>query len=116
MSCCFQKQIHSEDTQLKNINSKQLKNIKHIENNNERFMDQLVRCHKCKRTYSLNENKVNMLCNGCSNMFCCGIAGECIGENCSIKINGIIHRSRYCIMCSKHIINLGKICKCKKCY
>ena len=52
----------------------------------------------------------------CNQFFHCGIAGECIGEDCLIKDERgrYKHRARYCTGCVKEIYN-GETCLCKDC-
>lgn len=84
------------------------------------FMDNFLResmhCGNCRKIFNLNSNELKIHCNICNEFFHCGIAGECIGEDCMIKDeNGIPkHRARYCKNCVAKIFN-EETCLCKNC-
>lgn len=84
------------------------------------FMDNFLResmhCGKCRKIFNLNSNELKIHCNICNEFFHCGIAGECIGEDCMIKDeNGKLkHRARYCENCVTKKFN-DETCLCKNC-
>ena len=84
------------------------------------FMDNFLResmhCGNCRKIFNLNSNELKIHCNICNEFFHCGIAGECIGEDCMIKDeNGLPkHRARYCKKCVVKIFN-EETCLCKNC-
>ena len=112
MVSCFKKaKVYSIDS----YESFNMIDIKSIDNNIETFLKENILCFNCKKTHPLRSNKIKISCAGCDNFFCCGIAGECIGEDCNASINGKEFRQRYCIMCSGKLIIKGKTCLCKSC-
>ena len=84
-----------------------------------KFMDQFVKeamaCGFCKSIFNINSNELKIHCNICNKFFHCGIAGECIGEDCKTTDSyGNIHRARYCIGCVSKIYH-NSTCLCKDC-
>lgn len=84
------------------------------------FMDEFLResmhCGNCLGIFSLSSNELKIHCNICNEFFHCGIAGECIGDDCLIKNDegGYKHRARYCNKCVSKIFN-NETCLCKNC-
>ena len=99
------KRIKRKEKKYKKI-KKEKKNVIHP------FTDSIF-CSYCKKHFNSNEIKAH--CNICNNFFHCGVAGECIGEDCKIvKPNGEIHRARYCVNCVSKIYKNNQ-CICKDC-
>ena len=68
-----------------------------------------------KQIFNLDSNELKVHCNICNKFFHCGIAGECIGKDCSvIDTLGNKHRARYCINCVSKIYS-NRTCLCKDC-
>jgi len=91
-----------------------------VKNNDINFMESFLResmhCGNCRKIYSLNSNELKIHCNICNQFFHCGIAGECIGDDCRIYDSDgkIKHRARYCNNCVSKIYN-KETCLCKYC-
>jgi len=84
-----------------------------------KFMDKFIKeamvCGHCKEIFNLDSNKLKVHCNICNKFFHCGIAGECIGEDCTVLDSfGNIHRARYCLGCVSKTFKNEK-CLCKDC-
>ena len=84
-----------------------------------KFMDKFIKeamvCGHCKEIFNLDSNKLKVHCNICNKFFHCGIAGECIGEDCTVLDSfGNIHRARYCLGCVSKTFKNDK-CLCKDC-
>ena len=84
----------------------------------EVFVDTMLKealvCGGCNKAFSLRSNEIKIHCNICNQFFHCKIAGECVGEDCSIMINGKKHRASYCYMCAK-ILYQNNECLCSTC-
>ena len=82
------------------------------------FVDKMLKealvCGGCHKVFSLRSNEIKIHCNICEKFFHCKIAGECVGEDCSIMINGKKHRASYCYMCAK-ILYQNNECLCSTC-
>jgi hypothetical protein len=89
--------------------------VKYIPSFMESFLRESMHCGKCRGMFSLSTNELKIHCNLCNEFFHCGIAGECVGEDCSItKPDGTKHRASYCIGCVDKMYSNGK-CLCKDC-
>ena len=82
----------------------------------ENFLRESMHCGNCRKIFNLGSDELKIHCNICNEFFHCGIAGECIGEDCMIKDeNGKLkHRARYCENCVAKIFN-AETCLCKNC-
>ena len=82
----------------------------------ENFLRESMHCGNCRKIFNLNSNELKIHCNICNQFFHCGIAGECIGEDCMIKDERgrYKHRASYCKGCVKEIYN-DETCLCKDC-
>lgn len=79
------------------------------------FLRESMHCGKCREVFNLNSNELKIHCNLCNQFFHCGIAGECVGEDCKVvKHDGSIHRASYCNDCVGIIYEKNK-CLCKDC-
>tara|TARA_Y100000996_G_scaffold284073_1_gene224204 strand:+ start:645 stop:1022 length:378 start_codon:yes stop_codon:yes gene_type:complete len=99
--------------------TKHKKEEKKYEKVNAKFMDKFVReamsCGCCKQIFNLDSNELKVHCNICNKFFHCGIAGECIGNDCKVIDSlGNIHRARYCVDCVSKIYS-NRTCLCKDC-
>ena len=79
------------------------------------FLRESMHCGKCRGVFNLSSNELKIHCNLCNQFFHCGIAGECVGEDCKVvKHEGSIHRASYCNGCVGIIYEKNK-CLCKDC-
>ena len=89
----------------------------------EMFLGEVLSCGICKKAFSLRQHEVVAYCGGCYKFLHCGIAGKCVGPNCSFIIKGEQYRQTWCQDCVPHnyLINLQKIgspecdCLCPEC-
>ena len=89
----------------------------------EMFFGEVLSCGICKKAFSLRQHEVVAYCGGCYKFLHCGIAGKCVGPNCSFTIKGEQYRQTWCQNCvpKNFIINLQKIgspecdCLCMEC-
>ena len=88
----------------------------------EQFLEEGLKCGTCKEVFTLKEDQLSGYCGGCEQFLHCGIAGSCIGPNCTIINNKQVYRVTWCIACIPKtvIINLedlgpGKHCLCQEC-
>ena len=100
-------------------NTKHEKEEKKYEKVNAKFMDKFVReamsCGCCKQIFNIDSNELKVHCNICNKFFHCGIAVECIGNDCKVIDSlGNIHRARYCVDCVSKLYSNGR-CLCKDC-
>ena len=65
------------------------------------FIEECISCYNCKRIFKLGSNELKIHCSGCNNFFHCGIAGKCIGKNCSYTdtLIGESHSLSWCVNC-----------------
>jgi|TARA_B110000971_G_scaffold180302_1_gene186782 hypothetical protein len=82
----------------------------------EAFLRESMHCGKCRQIFSLSSDELKVHCNICNDFFHCGIAGECIGDDCLIKGDDgeSKHRARYCINCVSKVYK-NDTCLCKSC-
>tara|TARA_Y100000996_G_scaffold414873_2_gene407154 strand:- start:508 stop:885 length:378 start_codon:yes stop_codon:yes gene_type:complete len=86
---------------------------------NAEFMNNFVKeamvCGYCENIFNINSGELKVHCNICNKFFHCGIAGECLGQECAVTDEyGNIHRARYCIGCVSKIYD-NQTCLCKDC-
>ena len=88
----------------------------------EQFMGEVLACGICNKAVTLRDNQIAAYCGGCYQFMHCGIAGNCIGPNCTYRIKNEIYRQSWCKNCVPKtvIINLenigeGKDCLCQEC-
>ena len=66
----------------------------------ETFIKECICCQNCKQIFSLGSNEIKIHCEGCQKFFHCGIAGKCMGPNCTgTTINGEKHSLSWCVNC-----------------
>ena len=63
------------------------------------LMCELIVCGTCNQLFSLGSDKIVGNCGGCNKFLHCGIAGKCIGPDCSVKRGNKEHRLTWCIDC-----------------
>ena len=88
----------------------------------EQFVGEVLSCGTCSKAFSLRDNQIAAYCGGCYKFMHCGIAGSCVGPNCTYRIKNEIYRQSWCKDCVPKtvIINLdnigeGKDCLCQEC-
>jgi hypothetical protein len=93
-----------------------LKNKKVDSSFMEEFLRESMYCGNCREVFTLSSNELKIHCNICNEFFHCGIAGQCIGEDCLIKDEdgNPKHRASYCNRCVAEIYN-KETCLCKTC-
>ena len=86
------------------------------------LMCELIVCGTCNQLFSLGSDKIVGNCGGCNKFLHCGIAGKCIGPDCSVKRGDKEHRLTWCIDCvpKKFTINqsnndINGDCLCLEC-
>ena len=129
MKCCFfkkQRIIPYPSNSYKNDSYKtesykeQPKTTKEF---TEMFLGEVLSCGICKKAFSLRQHELVAYCGGCYKFLHCGIAGKCVGPNCSFTIKGEQYRQTWCQNCvpKNYLINLQKIgstecnCLCQEC-
>ena len=84
-----------------------------------KFTAEIIQCGKCKEKIALNERKLQINCGSCNEFFCCGIAGACIGDDCSAIVDGNTFSLKYCNGCVNMYLKINiqdnGQCLCKKC-
>ena len=81
----------------------------------ETMSNECLSCNKCKGIFTLRSEKIKIHCASCEKFYHCGIAGGCIGVDCSSRLdNGTYHRLNYCNSCAYEIYKNGT-CLCKDC-
>lgn len=121
---CFKrinKEIKKKPKKSKKKNKIYSENYKNI--STEEFIKECIACYNCKQIFDLGSNELKIHCAGCNNFFHCGIAGKCIGKNCSSHntLIGGTHSLSWCIHCVPKIkINEEKengigFCICNEC-
>jgi len=88
----------------------------------EQFIGEVLSCTTCDKAFTLRDNQIAAYCGGCYQFMHCGIAGNCVGPNCTYRIKNEIYRQSWCKECvpKQIIINLedlgeGKDCLCQEC-
>ena len=86
------------------------------------LLGEVLSCGICSQPFTLRDNQIVAYCGGCEKFMHCGIAGSCIGPNCTYRIDGKIYRQSWCKYCIPKtvIINLenlgpGQHCLCQEC-
>lgn len=78
------------------------------------FLSEKIICNNCSRVHDLTSKSLNLHCNRCNKFYCCGIAGECVGNSCRVKIGERVCRQRFCVNCSGAQIT-DSTCLCLDC-
>jgi len=79
------------------------------------FRREVIFCGCCNQKFNLGSNELKIHCNTCEKFYHCGIAGECIGKDCSIITpDGSVHRASYCRGCAQKNYS-NNTCICKDC-
>jgi hypothetical protein len=81
-----------------------------------------IKCGVCSQIFSLNEGKIVGSCVGCDRFLHCGIAGKCIGEDCTYIIQEEECRATWCVSCvpielsiNQKNNNIDGDCICRNC-
>ncbi len=74
----------------------------------ELFWGEALTCGVCKQTFTLRQHEVVAYCGGCYKFLHCGIAGKCVGPNCTFQIRGETYKQTWCQACipTQYLINL----------
>ena len=84
-----------------------------------KFCEEIYPCGGCNNEFKLSERKLNVHCYECNKFFHCGIAGACIGENCSVMLEGKKESLKYCMACVNPYLQINIMDNgqslCKKC-
>ena len=115
MFCCSkQNKISPRHNQKKDIIDDTL--------STDELLGEVLVCGYCRQSFTLRDNQIVAYCGGCDKFMHCGIAGSCIGPNCTYKIKYDIYRQSWCKDCIPKtvIINLenlgpGQHCLCQEC-
>lgn len=85
----------------------------------EKFCAEILQCGICLEKFNLGQNKIISECAGCNIFLHCGIAGKCVGEDCSCIVDGKKESLTYCIRCVNPYLKVNLKdngqCLCKKC-
>jgi len=116
MKCCFfKKSIPSKSKPTKRIYTYKANII-------DTYLEESIPCGTCNVSFSLRDNQLLAICGGCDKFMHCGIAGSCIGPNCTHIIGDEVYRQTWCKECVPKtvIINLehmgpGQYCLCQEC-
>ena len=81
------------------------------------FMSEAIVCGPCGKAFILKEDEIVAYCGGCYKFLHCGIAGKCIGPNCSYTIKGEKYSQSWCIKCVPQtvMINITNNCATGDC-
>ena len=127
MECCYFKKkrvIPYPQTSYTNKSNESYKEEpKTTKEFTEMFLGEVLSCGICKKAFSLRQHEVVAYCGGCYKFLHCGIAGKCVGPNCSFTIKGEQYRQTWCQDCvpKNYILNIQKIgspecdCLCQEC-
>lgn len=98
------------------------KNVRVSQGYVDSLMSEVILCGSCKKAFSLRADEIVGSCGGCNKMLHCGIAGKCIGPNCTILRGSDLLRLTWCYECvpKKFIINnennnIKGDCLCQEC-
>jgi len=122
MFCCSKQNKVSPRNSLKKDNSYVIDHTLTSQEFTEQFMGEVLSCGICNKAFTLRDNQIAAYCGGCYQFMHCGIAGNCIGPNCTYIIKNEVYRQSWCKECVPKtvIINLenlgeGKDCLCQEC-
>lgn len=83
------------------------------------FLSERLKCGGCQETFSLGEHAIQTNCASCNQFFHCHIAGACIGQNCSVIVDGKKESLKYCLSCVNPYLRINiednGQCLCKNC-
>ena len=85
-------------------------------------MGEVLSCGFCNKSFTLRDNQIVAYCGGCYQFMHCGIAGSCIGPNCTYRIDDEVYRQSWCKNCVPKTVNInlenlgpGQHCLCQEC-
>ena len=85
----------------------------------EKFCSEILQCGICLEKFNLGQNMIISECAGCNIFLHCGIAGKCIGDDCSCIVDGKKESLTYCVRCVNPYLKINLRdngqCLCKKC-
>ena len=83
------------------------------------FLGEVLSCGICKKAFSLRQHELVAYCGGCYKFLHCGIAGKCVGPNCSVIVDGKAESLKYCMSCVNPYLRINiednGQCLCKDC-
>ena len=111
MECCFFKKRVIPYPQKSYTNESYKEQPKTTKEFTEMFLGEVLSCGICKKAFSLRQHEVVAYCGGCYKFLHCGIAGKCVGPNCSFTIKGEQYRQTWCQNCvpKNYILNIQSI-------
>ena len=120
MFCCSQKHIVLPRRNQKKDTSYIIDDTLTSQEFTDQFMGEVLSCGTCKKAFTLRDNQIVAYCGGCYQFMHCGIAGSCVGPNCTYRIGNEIYRQSWCINCVPKTVlinteNIGKDCLCQEC-
>ena len=108
---CMKRKKYTEDKRIHPLPNKKEEKVDHVFM--DAFIKEIIPCGACKGKFSIDSGELKIHCNICNQFYHCGIAGECIGEDCRSQYEGG-HRARYCIGCVSKIY-ISNECLCNEC-
>ena len=107
---------------FKEPDNKRTKNLRVSTEFVDELMNEVILCGSCNKAFSLRSNEIVGNCGGCNKFLHCGIAGKCIGPNCSVTLGKEKCRLTWCVYCvpKNFLINhtnncINGDCICKEC-
>ena len=99
------------------------KNKKHISEKREEYtnkiLSEIIKCGACEEKFSINDKALQINCGSCNKVFHCGIAGVCVGPNCTNIVDGKKQSTHYCMNCVNPYLKINiqsnGQCLCKSC-
>jgi hypothetical protein len=73
--------------------------LRSVNDISEMIGKECIRCGVCDQSFALNDGQIVGSCVGCDRFLHCGIAGKCIGVDCSYIIRGVEQRATWCLDC-----------------
>ena len=85
----------------------------------QKFLGEIISCGACQAQFNSDAYELKISCGSCHKFFHCGIAGACVGPNCSIILDGKKESLKYCLGCVNlklkiNVLNNGQAL-CKTC-
>jgi len=122
MFCCSQKnKVSARHNQTKD-NSYIVDDTLTSKEFTNKFMGEVISCGTCNKAFPLRDNQVVAYCGGCYKFMHCGIAGSCVGPNCTYRIKDELYRQSWCKNCVPKTVSInledlgaGKDCLCQEC-
>ena len=107
------KRNHTENKELIDERYKKRKEF------TEKFCAEIIKCEGCQEHFNLGQHELKINCASCNNFFHCHIAGACVGNDCSVVLDGKLESLKYCMSCVNPYLKINIIdngqCLCKSC-